>query len=362
VLNIREIPIGSHERVIRATDDTTGLDAIVAIHNTKLGPALGGCRYLKYDSYDEQRLDALRLSKGMTYKNALAGLHFGGGNSTINANTAKSPDLWRSFAEVLNYTAGTYYGAGDVGTVVSDLDQIHKHTQYVVGFGGQDSGWSTAYGLYCATKGLLRVLDDTPKVNWTNKTFSVVGLGKVGSRLINFLSKHPVKVYCTDIKRKTYKNLQQALDNLQPHPQFELVWCKDDNEIHDIATDVYMPCALGGTVTPEFIKTFKSKSICGGANNQLRTTDDGDILHKEGILYVPDYLANAGGVIFISAASNITHDITATLDVEWSNPMVKPKLMALHEKAYDILKTSQEEDKPTTKVAKEMVEKKLKGL
>jgi glutamate dehydrogenase/leucine dehydrogenase len=362
VLNIREIPIGSHERVIRATDDTTGLDAIVAIHNTKLGPALGGCRYLKYDSYDEQRLDALRLSKGMTYKNALAGLHFGGGKSTINANTAKSPDLWRSFAEVLNYTAGTYYGAGDVGTVVDDLDEMHKHTQYVLGFGGQDSGWSTAYGLYNALKGLLKVLDDAPNVNWTDKTFSVVGLGKVGSRLINFLSEHPVKVYATDIRKAAFKNLKTALEHLNTHPDFELEWVETDTDIHDIATDVYMPCALGGTVTPDFIKTFKSKAICGGANNQLGTTDHGKILHEEGILYVPDYLANAGGVIFISASSNVTHDITTTLDIEWNDPMVKPKLMALHEKAYDILKISQEEDKPTTKVAKEMVEKKLKGL
>ena len=362
MLNIREIPIGSHERVLHAKDDTTGLDAIVAIHNTKLGPALGGCRYLKYDGYEEQRFDALRLSKGMTYKNALAGLHYGGGKSTINANTAKSPDLWRSFAEVLDYTAGTYYGAGDVGTIVKDLDQIHKHTQYVLGFGGQDSGWATAYGLYNALKGLLKVLDYTRKVDWTDKTFSVVGLGKVGSRLIHFLSEHPVKVYCTDIKRKAYKNLASALEHLNPHPDFELVWVKNDDAIHDIATDVYMPCALGGTITPDFIKTFKSRAICGGANNQLRTTDDGDILHKEGILYVPDYLSNAGGVIFISAASNITHDITATLNIEWNDQMVKPKLLSLHEKAYDVLKTSQEQDKPTTQVAKEMVDKKLKGL
>jgi glutamate dehydrogenase/leucine dehydrogenase len=362
VLNIREIPIGSHERVLRATDDTTGLDAIVAIHNTKLGPALGGCRYLKYAGYEEQRYDALRLSKGMTYKNALAGLHFGGGKSTINANTAKSPDLWRSFAEVLDYTAGTYYGAGDVGTNVNDLDEIHKHTQYVLGFGGQDSGWATAYGLYCATKGLLRVLDDTSKVNWTGKSFSVVGLGKVGSRLINFLSEHPVKVYATDIRKAAFRNLRTALQHLNTHSDFELIWSETDNDIHDIATDVYMPCALGGTITPDFIKTFKSRAICGGANNQLRTTNDGDILHKEGILYVPDYLSNAGGVIFISAASNITHDITTTLDIEWDDPMVKPKLLALHEKAYDILKTSQEEDKPTTQVAKEMVDSKVKGL
>ena len=362
MLNIREIPIGSHERVIHATDDTTGLDAVVAIHNTKLGPALGGCRYLKYDSYDEQRYDALRLSKGMTYKNALAGLHFGGGKSTINANTAKSPDLWRSFAEVLDYTAGAYYGAGDVGTTVKDLDQIHKHTQFVLGFGGQDSGWATAYGLYNALKGLLKVLDNTTKVNWTDKTFSVVGLGKVGSRLINFLSEHPVKVYATDIRRAAFRNLKTALEHLDTHPDFELKWVKNDDAIHDIVTDVYMPCALGGTVTPDFIKTFKSKAICGGANNQLHTTNDGDILHKEGILYVPDYLANAGGVIFISASSNISHDITTTLNIEWNDPMVKPKLLSLHEKAYDILKTSQEQDKSTTQVAKELVDNKLKGL
>lgn len=362
MLNIREIPIGSHERVLSATDNTTGLDAIIAIHNTKLGPALGGCRYLKYNSYDEQRYDALRLSKGMTYKNALAGLHFGGGKSTINANTAKSPDLWRSFAEVLDYTAGIYYGAGDVGTIVDDLDEIHKHTQYVLGFGGQDSGWATAYGIYCSTKGLLRVLDNTNKIDWRDLTFSVVGLGKVGSRLINFLSEHPVKVYATDIRKHAFRNLKTALEHLNTHPDFELIWVETDKDIHDIATDVYMPCALGGTITPDFIKTFKSRAICGGANNQLHTTNDGDILHKEGILYVPDYLANAGGVIFISAASNISHDITTTLNIEWNDPMVKPKLLSLHEKAYDILKTSQEQDKSTTQVAKEIVDKKLKGL
>ena len=336
MLNIREIPIGSHERVIRATDDTTGLDAVIAIHNTKLGPALGGCRYLKYNNYDEQRMDALRLSKGMTYKNALAGLHFGGGKSTINANTAKSPDLWKSFAEVLNYTAGTYYGAGDVGTTVNDLKRIHKHTQYLLGYVGQDSGWATAYGIYCSLKGLLRILDGTKTAKFTNKTFSVVGLGKVGSRLVNFLSQQPVKVYVTDIRKQAFNNLKRALKLLNPHPDFELIWCKTDKDIHDIATDVYMPCALGGTVTPDFIKTFKSRAICGGANNQLHTTNDGDILHKEGILYVPDYLANAGGVIYISAGHNISHDITIAINIEWSDDMVKPKLEALEDKAFDI--------------------------
>jgi len=362
VLNIREIPIGSHERVIRATDPTTGLDAIVAIHSTKLGPALGGCRYYAYDNYEDQRLDALRLSKGMTYKNALAGLHYGGGKATINANAPKTSKLWKSFAEVLNHIGGTYYGAGDVGTTVSDLLRIHKHSQYLLGYVGQDSGWATAYGIYCSLKGLLRILDGTKTAKFTNKTFSVVGLGKVGSRLVNFLSQQPVKVYVTDIRKQAFNNLKRALKLLNPHPDFELIWCKSDKDIHDIATDVYMPCALGGTFTQDFIKDFKSKSICGGANNQLHTTADGDTLHDNGILYVPDYLANAGGVIYISAGHNISHDITIAIDIEWSDDMVKPKLEALEDKAFDILTISKKEDKPTVQVAKELVETKLKDL
>ena len=362
MLNIREIPIGSHERVIRATNDETGLDAFIAIHSTKLGPALGGCRYHAYDNYDDQRMDALRLSKGMTYKSALAGLHYGGGKSTINAKTPKSAKLWKSFAEVLNHIGGAYYGAGDVGTTVTDLKQIHKHSQYLLGYVGQDSGIATAYGIYCSLKGLLRTLDNTKTAKFTNKTFSIVGLGKVGSRLVSFLSQQPVKVYVTDVRKQAFNNLKRALKQLNPHPDFELIWCKTDKDIHDIATDVYMPCALGGIITQDFIKDFKSKSICGGANNQLHTTTDGDTLHDNGILYVPDYLANAGGVIYISAGHNISHDITTASDIEWSDDMVKPKLEALEDKAFDILSISKKENKPTVQVAKELVETKLKGL
>ena len=163
MLNIREIPIGSHERVIRATDDTTGLDAIIAIHSTKLGPALGGCRYLKYDNYDDQRLDALRLSKGMTYKAAIAGQNLGGGKAVIigDPKSDKSESLFRSFGRFIEGLGGRYITAEDVGTSIKDMDNVRMETKYVTGisksFGGSgDPSLLTAFGTYLGIKASVK--------------------------------------------------------------------------------------------------------------------------------------------------------------------------------------------------------------
>ena len=375
VLKLTDQNIGGYERVVRATDDVTGLDACISIHNTQLGPAIGGCRYMEYKDFDDQRYDALRLSKQMTYKNALAGLHNGGGKTTINSRAgAKSVDLWKSFAEALEKLGGIYYTAGDIGTTTQDLLEIHNHTQYVLGYDGIDSGYATAYGVYnslCCALNFYLGREKTHSVQYSlkNRSVGIIGLGKVGERLIKFLTdkdhQPSLTIYTYDINKEKYYKLKEAIDSEAPRwerppPRFQ--WCDSIEEINQLPIDVYAPCATGGMITEEFAKTCRAKIICGGANNQLENSDVSQILLERGILYVPDYLANSGGVIQVRSSYNMSHDITTSLDVSWDNPLVKDRLEDLGMRTYEILEQSREQNKPTNIVAKEIVENKLKDL
>ena len=375
VLKLTDQNIGGYERVVRATDDTTGLDACISVHNTQLGPAIGGCRYMEYKDFDDQRYDALRLSKQMTYKNALAGLHNGGGKTTINSRAgAKSVDLWKSFAEALEKLDGVYYTAGDIGTTTEDLLEIHNHTQYVLGYDGIDSGYATAYGVYnslcCALNFYLgRERTFSVKSSLKYRSVGIIGLGKVGERLLNFLTakdqQPSLTIYTYDINKEKYYKLKEDIDSEARHwsktpPRFQ--WCDSIEEINQLPIDVYAPCATGGMITEEFAKTCRAKIICGGANNQLENSDVSQILLERGILYVPDYLANSGGVIQVRSSYNMSHDITTSLDISWDNPLVKDRLEDLGLRTYEILEQSRKQNKPTNIVAKEIVENKLKDL
>jgi len=375
VLKLIDQNIGGYDRVVRATDDITGLDACISIHNTQLGPAIGGCRYMEYKDFDEQRMDALRLSKQMTYKNALAGLHHGGGKATINSRAgAKTVDLWKSFAEALNKLGGIYYTAGDIGTTTEDLLELHNHTQYVLGYDGIDSGYATAYGVYnslCHAFNfyLGRRKNHSIQYSLNSRSIGVIGLGKVGERLIKFLTavdqQPSLTIYTYDIDKEKYYKLKENFDsqlgNRKKLPP-RLQWCDSIQELNQIPVDIYSPCATGGMITEEFAKTCRAKIICGGANNQLENDEVAQILLDRGILYVPDYLANSGGVIQVRSSYNISHDITSSLDISWDNPLVKYRLENLSLRAYEILEQSREQNKPTNIVAKEIVENKLKDL
>jgi len=372
VLKLTDQNIGGYERVVRATDDTTGLDACISVHNTQLGPAIGGCRYMEYKDFDDQRYDALRLSKQMTYKNALAGLHNGGGKTTINSRAgAKSVDLWKSFAEALEKLGGIYYTAGDIGTTTEDLLEIHNHTQYVLGYDGIDSGYATAYGVYNAMCGAFKFYTNLKKEIRGNqdllikRSVGIIGLGKVGKRLTKFLvdTQPGITIYTYDLNKDLYLELSDFIKNSKSTKHdIRVQWCDSIEELNQLPVDIYAPCAIGGTVTADFANTCRAKIICGGANNQLENRDISQILLERGIHYVPDYLANSGGVIQVRSSYNMSHDITTSLDISWDNPLVKDRLENLVLRTYEILEQSQAQNKPTNIVAKEIVENKLKDL
>jgi len=370
MIKLTDHAIGGYERVVRATDSTTGLDACIAIHNTRLGPAIGGCRYMAYKDFDEQRYDALRLSKQMTYKNTLAGLKAGGGKTTINAKAGKkSPEFWKSFAEALDRLNGIYYTAGDIGTTQDDLLELHKHTQYALGYRGKDSGWATAYGVYNSINGAFNYYagfdNNLAPYALLKRSVAIIGLGKVGSRLAHFLtSLQPcITVYVYDIDKQNYDKAKKRFNKLDFDGMGpgRLQWCDSIEEINQLPIDIYAPCATGGMITEQFASETRAKIVCGGANNQL-LGDASQILTDRKILYVPDYLANSGGIVQVCSSYNISHDITTSLKIEWDHPLVKEKLENIGLKVYDLLSQSKIQNKPTDVVAKEIVEGKLKNL
>ena len=344
MLQLNEIKTDGYERVVQGVDNTTGLEAIVAIHNTNLGPALGGCRAMPYDNSGAQLKDVLRLSKGMTYKSALAGLDLGGGKSTINTRGSElTDDMLKSFGEMLNdinSSGDLYYTAGDIGTSTGHLAELAKHTRFVNGDQGTDSGIATAYGVFAAARGALRFHHD----QWDLQSVSISGLGKVGDRLAKFVGEqNPSAMFLSDIdswtKRQTVMRRGGTMGNVE--------------DAH-VGVTMYMPCAVGGTVNERTINEMANGTIiCGAANNQLDTDDAAAFLRRKGISYVPDYLANAGGVIIVTSRGR---DL---VDLEYDSPEILPKLDQLDSVTYDILDRADRENKSTVEIANRMAEERF---
>jgi len=284
-----------HEEVVFCHNKDAGLKAIIAIHNTVLGPALGGLRMWPYKSEQEAVNDALRLSRGMTYKNAVAGLNIGGGKAVIIGDPAKdkSEALFRAFGRFVNSLNGRYITAEDVGIDVNDMEHVFRETEFVTGVhqvhgGSGDPSPFTAYG---TLQGLMAALsakfgnEDIGKY-----TYAVQGAGHVGMEFIKLLREQKAKVYVTDINKDL---VRQAVD------EFGCTAVGLD-EIYDTDAEVYSPCALGGTVNEATLPRLKCKIICGAANNQLANDAIGDEVEKRGMLYAPDYAVNAGGVMNVS--------------------------------------------------------------
>ncbi|TAH43617.1 MAG: Glu/Leu/Phe/Val dehydrogenase [Gammaproteobacteria bacterium] len=284
-----------HEEVVFCHNKDAGLKAIIAIHNTVLGPSLGGLRMWPYKSEQEAIDDVLRLSRGMTYKNAVAGLNLGGGKAVIIGDPArdKSEALFRAFGRFVNSLNGRYITAEDVGIDVNDMEWVFRETSFVTGVhqvhgGSGDPSPFTAFG---AMQGLLATLhacygnEDVGKYR-----YAVQGAGHVGMEFIKLLREHDAKVYVTDINKEL---VQRAVDEYG-------CTAVGLDEIYDTDADVYSPCALGGTVNEQTLKRLKCKVICGAANNQLANNQIGDEVSRRGIFYAPDYAVNAGGVMNIS--------------------------------------------------------------
>jgi leucine dehydrogenase len=283
-----------HEEVLFCHDRATGLKAIIAIHDTTLGPALGGTRMWPYASETEALSDVLRLSRGMTYKSSLAGLDLGGGKAVIigDARTQKTEAMFRRFGRFVDSLNGRYITAEDVGMSTTEMVNILKETRNVAGLpeemgGSGDPSPVTAYGVYCGMKAAARTAYGTDALN--GRKVSIQGAGNVGKGLVALLVKEGAKVFLTDIHDDKLAAIKTEF------PGITLV--KPD-EVYDLDVDIYSPCALGATVNDDTLKRLKCSIIAGAANNQLAD----EVLHgkavmEKGILYAPDFLINAGGII-----------------------------------------------------------------
>ncbi|MET7947983.1 Glu/Leu/Phe/Val dehydrogenase dimerization domain-containing protein [Micromonospora sp. NPDC005324] len=286
-----------HEQVVFCQDKQSGLKAIIGIYSTALGPALGGTRFYPYASEDDALADVLDLSRGMAYKNALAGLDLGGGKAVIwgDPEQIKSEPLLRAYGRFVESLGGRYYTACDVGTYVADMDVVARETRYVTGRsvehgGAGDSSILTAWGVFQGMRAAAEHVWGTPSLR--GRRVGVAGLGKVGKYLTGHLLEDGAEVVATDVNPKA---LAWVSSN---HPQVTLV--DDSSALVAADIDVYAPCALGGALNDDTVPALRAKVVTGAANNQLAHPGIEKLLADRGILYTPDYVVNAGGVIQVA--------------------------------------------------------------
>lgn len=287
-----------HEQVVFGNDPASGLRCIIAIHSTALGPALGGTRMYPYASEEEALVDVLRLSRGMTYKAACAGLDLGGGKGVIIGDPAtdKSEALLRAYGRMVESLGGRYVTACDVGTFPADLAVVKRETRWATGaeevFGGSgDSGKLTAYGVYLGMKATARKVWGTDDL--AGRHVAIQGLGKVGRRLAEHLQAEDAKLTVADINTEaTAAWAEKGANVVSPE------------EIVSVEADILSPNALGNVLNATTIPTLNVRAVCGGANNQLGKDTDAQLLADAGILYAPDYVVNSGGLINVSDELN----------------------------------------------------------
>lgn len=284
-----------YEQLVFCQDKTSGLKAIICIHDTTLGPALGGTRMWNYESEEEAIEDAIRLGRGMTYKNAAAGLNLGGGKTVIIGDPLKdkNEEMFRAFGRFIQGLNGRYITAEDVGTTVADMDLIHEETDFVTGispaFGSSGNPSPvTAYGCYLGMKAAAKEAfgDDSLE----GKIVAVQGVGNVAFTLCRHLHEEGAKLIVTDINQEA---VQRAVDEFG-------ATAVGINEIYSQDADIFAPCALGAIINDNTIPQLKVKVVAGSANNQLKEERHGDMLEENGIVYAPDFVINAGGVINVA--------------------------------------------------------------
>ncbi|AOQ25104.1 Leucine dehydrogenase [Moorella thermoacetica] len=329
-----------YEQLVMCHDRTSGLKTIICIHDTTLGPALGGLRMWPYASEDEAVLDALRLARGMTYKNAAAGLNLGGGKAVIigNPRTDKSEELFRAFGRFVDTLGGRYITAEDVGTCVDDMEYIRLETKHVAGLAGLSGDPSpvTAYGAYMGMKA-------TALVAWGNdslkgKVVAVQGLGHVGYALCRHLAEEGATLIVTDLNPEAVDRVVKEFKASAVAPE----------EIYGVECDIYSPNALGGTINDDTLPQFKCKVIAGAANNQLKEERHGDILREKGILYAPDYIINAGGVI------NIAEEMR-----DYNRERALKKAAGIYDRVLKVFKIAEEYKIPTYVAADRLAEERI---
>ena len=336
-----------HEQVAMFSDPGSGLKAIIAIHDTTLGPACGGTRMWPYESEAEAMTDALRLSQAMTYKSAAAGLHLGGGKGVIigDPHTEKSESLMRAYGRFVDTLGGRYLTTTDVGTTGRDLEYMRQETAHVTGLplslgGSGDTSIMTGLGLYMGMKACAEEV-------WGNgglrgKTVAVQGYGKVASHLCEHLIEEDARVVVTDV-------FKDALDRAR---DLGLEVTSPD-AILNADCDIFAPCALGSVLNSETIPQLRCRVVAGGANNQLLTEADGEELHRRGILYAPDYIVNSGGIINVEAELG---------GAGYSAERAREKTERIHEIMGSVIRTSQAEEISTAAAANRLAEERLNSV
>jgi len=342
-----QLSASGHKKVVFCNDPDTGLKAIIAIHDTTLGPALGGTRMFNYSSEAEALEDVLRLSKAMTYKSAITGLNLGGGKAVIigDSRKQKTEALMRSYGRFIKNLNGEFITAEDMGTTTRDMEYIRMETQHVTGVpesigGGGNPAPVTAKGVFLGIKACVKEVFGTDML--AGKSVVVQGIGNVGEHLVELLRQENVEVYISDINEE---RLHEVARKYKAKPI-------NADKIFTIGADIYAPCALGATVNDKTIKNMKFAIIAGSANNQLADEAvHGQLLLEKGILYAPDYLINAGGLI------NCYSELTG---------FGKKRTMQLTENIYEatreVIKLSKTENIPTNLAAARIAEKRISDI
>ena len=333
----RAVTVEGYEEVVRCDNEQAGFSAWIAIHNTNRGPALGGCRVWNYGSADDALEDVLRLSRAMTYKNSLAGLRLGGGKCVVRADLARidRAELFELIGEFVDTLEGRYITAEDVNSTVEDMAFVKRATPHVatVGASGNPSPF-TAYGVYCAIKAGAYFVKGRRELS--GLSVAIQGMGETGGRLAELLAAEGCKVLAADINRANIQRLssQVRLEEIDPEA------------VHRSNCDIFSPCALGGTLNSDTIPELKCWLVAGSANNQLLTRADGFLLDRLGIVYIPDYAANAGGVI----------NISCEIGREYDELLAWTKTARIGATVTEILRRAAATNTPTSVVADTMAE------
>lgn len=335
-----------YEQVVFFSDNETGLKGITVIHNTVLGPSLGGARLWNYGSEEEALRDCLRLARGMTYKSAAAGLNLGGGKTVLigDANTIKSEAYFRTFGRYVQGMAGRYITAEDVNTSTEDMKYISMETDYVVGLEGKSGNPSpfTALGAYYGIKATIKHKYGSDEIG--DFSYALQGVGQTGFNVLKLLmEKNPKKVYFTDINPKNVNKVKET------YPECEFV---EPEMIYECDVDVLVPCALGGVMNSDTIPKIKAKVVAGTSNNILLDEKvHSQMLMDKGILIAPDFVINAGGVI------NVYHEIQG-----YNVDRVKSDIKQIYHRLLQIYKISDEQNISTFQAAKVFAKNRIEGI
>ncbi len=332
-----------HEQVVFTYEPAAGYKGIIAIHNTTLGPALGGTRFWSYKSDLEALIDALRLARGMTYKAAAAGLNLGGGKSVIigDPRTPARELIFRAHGRAVDALKGRYITAEDEGTNVEDMDYVHMETQYVAGISGGSADPSpvTAFGVF-------RGIKASAKQKWGDDSLAgvpvaVQGLGHVGYNICRNLAADGARLFVTDIDAERVQQVVRDFDAEAVAPE----------KIYSVDAKIFTPCALGAVVNDQTIPQFRFEIIAGAANNQLAEDRHGDVLQKKGILYAPDYVINAGGLINVYGELN-----------DWTPERAMRKAGEIYDTLLQLFEIAQEQGVPTHVAADKLAERRIQNV